>query len=849
MHHNTVQYWQTVSLLPEGHLDRPSPRVCRLLFRLFDKWKTKPRWLNENDTGHLFDGKSKKEIARLSSLPMAVRKGMAIARMLDVVTTPEVGERAGTFLIDPDELIVGCLPPFSVGQGKEVVRYLTEQERLAAALNFLNEWSPMGHIVPDHGVILEHGINGILAKCRELESAADEKGKIFYESVRHALEGVLLYAERFANLAEQMAGRYDKDDARTKNLLAVAERLRHTPANPPRNFLEAVQCIFLIHCALHLTAEIVPLGRLDQLLDEYYRRDMKSGKLTKDEAQEIIDCFWIKLDEAVILNNRHAEDRFTFCDGALTGMKGTSNFDQGGLLNQWMQQVTIGGIKATNNVRAEDASNDVTYLCLEAARRLPVNSPTLDLRLHKKSPRGIIKAAAQTILSGGAHPVLLNDDRIVPALKDDTGGTVELKSARNYACDGCFETMFAGETEFSFGFVPAMAALEKSLNRGATIGAAGPVHLRGSNDGWRTPPAEEIHSFDELRAIMKKHLLLDCHRFLNNILNDYGSKEEVTPSPLLSVFINGCLETGRDVTGGGSRYHLFSPLMVTISTCTDSLYAIKKLVFTEKRLTLSELVSCLRSNWGASPIVIGQYVEPSRIKMIRQWCLDLPKFGQGNKEIDEIAWSLISDFNDAVKTTLKDPLHREKMKQLSERYDHPGQKFEILIAPGTGTFEQYVFNGGFWGASPDGRLSGQPVASDMSPAPIPQDQPAVVETGNGWKHLRSVPLTNGLRSYNNDVINHLSDGAPADFNIREDFPEDKLIDAIQTFADGKSSNVLTFTVANPETFIGAQKNPDDYDLLRVRMGGWTEFFIALFPDHQSQHMRRPLYVATEEETK
>lgn len=842
MHHNTVQYWQTISLLPEGHPDRPSPRICRLLLRLFDRWKTKPLWLDESDTGHLFDGKSKEEVARLSALPIAVRKGMAAARMLDVVTTREVGTRAGTFVVDPDELVVGCLPPFSVGQGKEVVRYLTDEERLEAALNFLNEWSPMGHIVPDHGRILERGINGVLAQCEELAKAtSDKKEKTFYRSVTEALKGVLLYAERFAGLAERTAERHEGE--RRENMLKVAERLRHTPANPPRNFAEAVQCIFLVHCALHLTAEIVPIGRLDQLLEPYYTEDIKRRRMTKAEAQEIIDCFWIKLDEAVILDNRHSEDRFTFCDGALTGMKGTSNFDQGGLLNQWMQQVTVGGVKATNNRQSEDACNEVTYLCLEAARRLPLNSPTLDLRLHRKSPKRVIKSAAQAILSGGAHPVLLNDDRIVPALKDGTGGTVELKSARNYACDGCFETMYAGETEFAFGFVPAMAALEKSLNRGATIGAAGPIHLRGSNDGWRTPPPEEIKSFDELRSIMKEHLQLDCHRFLNNILNDFGGKEEVAPSPLLSVFINGCLETGRDVTGGGSRYHLFSPLMVTISTCTDSLYAIRKLVFEEGVLTLSELVSCLRSNWGASPIVIGQYVEPERIKAVRQLSLSLPKFGQGNREIDQIAWSLIEDFNDVVKATLKHRVHREKIAALKQRYDRPDYKFEILIAPGVGTFEQYVFNGGFWGASPDGRLSGQPVASDMSPAPIPQDQPAAVVSGNEWKHLRSVPLEDGLRSYNHASINHLSDGAPADFNIPEDFPEAELVKAIQTFADGKSSNILTFTVANPETFAGAQRNPDEYDLLRVRMGGWTEFFIALFPDHQAQHMRRPLYVS------
>src|SRR5262249_17011280 len=149
----------------------------------------------------------------------------------------------------------------------------------------------------------------------------------------------------------------------------------------------------------------------------------------------------------------------------------------------------IGGVIANESEPPIDATNDVTWMCLECARRMPLNSPTLDLRVHKNTPRDLLEAAAETLLTGGAHPVLLNDDRIIESLKNKTGGTVSLKSARNYACDGCFETMFAGETEFSFGFVPALDVLEKALNRGAGLGAAGAVHLRGGKDSWRTPPA------------------------------------------------------------------------------------------------------------------------------------------------------------------------------------------------------------------------------------------------------------------------------------------------------------------------------------------------------------------------
>jgi pyruvate-formate lyase len=851
MHLNDVDYWRYLQSLPKGHPDLPSPRVCRLLLRLFEGWREKPSWIAEDQVGHLFRGRSDLTMTqkdRLASLPIQVRKAKAIERMLQVIVDPVVSATAGSCSIQADELIVGTLPPFSVGQGKEFVRYLTEQEELAAALNYLNELSPMGHIVPNYQTVMDKGLEGLIAECKRRSKRASKEQQVFYEAVSIALRAVINYSAAYGDLARKLAARLAPADPNKKTLETVARNLLNSPAKPPQSFHQAVQAIYIIHCALHWTVEIVPIGRLDQLLISFYEADIKAKRITEELAQEILDCFWIKLDERVILNFRHTEDRFTSADGALTGSMGSSNFDQGGLLNQWMQQITIGGVKPTDDPEPQDASNKVTVLCLEAARRLPLNSPTLDLRLHSRTPRPIIEAAANTLMSGGAHPVLLNDDRIVPSLAQRSGVQVPLRTARNYACDGCFETMFAGETEFSFGFVPALDALEKALNRGAGIAASGPVNLRGFKDSWRTKPAVQIASFEELWGTLQRHIKMGCHRYLNNLLMFYGNKTTVAPSPLLSALISGCLEKGRDLVNGGARYHIFAPLMVGISTATDSLYAIRKLVFETKQFTLDELVVCLATDWGATLLSVagkeypafGRQISRERIQHIRALCMAQPKFGNGNAEVDQIAWRLVNTFADCVEEVRHDPVHKAGFARLKQ-FESPGNPFVLLLTPGVGTFEQYVFSGSFIGASADGRPARAPIASDLASAPLHPDQEAIVSTPQGIHHARINSMDGGLKSYANDSMNRLGDGAPADYNIGENFPVNRLADTIEAFARGHGGSVCTFTVADPETFIKAQKDPNACNLLRVRMGGWTEFFITLFPAHQEQHKRRPMY--------
>jgi pyruvate-formate lyase len=854
MHHNDVQFWRYLQSLPPGHEDLPSPRVCRLLLRMFERWKARPGWLAEEQVGHLFRNRpdiDEAQRAALAARPVATRKALAVGRMLELILDPSIATTAGTSVILADERIVGTLPPFSVGQGKEFVRYLTEEEELAGALDFLNELSPMGHIVPNHGMMLELGLEAMAADARTRGTATGipDAQAAFYESAALSLEAVIRYAEHHARMVRDTGGRLPADDPNRASLEAVAACLDQAPRGPAQTFHQALQAIYIMHCALHWTVEIVPIGRLDQLLHPFYEREVQAGTLTADDAQELIDCFWIKLDERVILDFRHAENRFTAADGVLTGFFGSSNFDQGGLLNQWMQQVTIGGVLPNDDEVPADACNAVTRLCLAAARRLPLNSPTLDLRVHPGTPGDVLELAARALLSGGAHPVLLNDEKIVPALARNAGPPIPLADARNYACDGCYETMVAGESEFSFGFVSALDVIEKTLNRGAGLAAAGPINLRGSKDSWRSKPAGEIASWDEFLEILRRHMLLGCHRYLRSLANFYGNKEPIAPSPLLSALITGCVESGRDLTAGGAKYHIFSPLLVGVSNAADSLHVIRTLVFDQQKFTLPELTTCLATDWGhrllsvagKETVAFGPSIPRARIDEIRAVCLAEPRFGNGDERVDQWAWWLLNTFADCVHEAREAPVNVAGLTRLEERYGQPDRPFVLHLAPGVGTFEQYVFSGSFNGASADGRRASASIASDLSPAPVPSDLPATVEDNGRLRHARPYSLHASLKSYGNPVMERFGDGAPCDYNLPEDFPVADLVGMLRRFSAGEGGSICTFTVADPETFIAAQHDPERYNLVRVRMGGWTEFFVTLYPDHQEQHRRRPLY--------
>lgn len=865
----------------------PTDRVVELLGYSFSRWHD--TWYRRRPAPEL--GHLRNYLEDGESMPESIteRKGLATKKTLELLssydriplqpgvdepgridpslpgpdpdTMGEAGRLFDTFRMHPREILVGVVPDYTLGSGYEVMRYLDPEELNEAFLLKLNEAGAAGHNVPNYQRLLHLGVAGVIAdlKARHDSPGADDEAQKFYRSGILAFEGVQAYLRNYAGLARRIAseGRLGRRDR--ENLDAIAERMGGLAEKPPESFVEAAQLVLSMHCCMHIAGESVSIGRLDQLLAPY----LENNSISKEEAQEIIDCFWIKMDEKVLLNHRHFNDRLERGGGAITYEGG--DFPQGAALNQWVQQVTVGGYRAEPGDPV-DACNEVTRMCLRAARRLPMNAPCLSLRVHSATPEDILDEAARVALSGGGHPFLINDDKMVPALVKSGEGVVEGRSivevadARDMVCDGCFEALLAGKNEFAFSYVPVPSAIEMALNRGRTYAAAGPVHVMGLKESFRSPPAREIRSFEEFYQIFLDHYRLKLVDFYGGMLSRYGNLSRICPSPLLSPLVDGCSESGRDMTAGGARYKLLAPLMNGMACAIDSLFAIQSLVFSDEAVfTLEELHTCLLCDWGydmKEPFYsasIGEdriAVQAERFKHLRAYALKLPKFGKGHEAVDRFGRRLVRDLVKLATDLIRSPdrVIAEKMKSLREQFGTEDRPFEFVITPGIATFEDYAGVGSFLGASADGRRCFQTVASDFSPSPQPPDLPVPRHGRPAVRSLKSWAA--GPTSDGSDEIDPfgigLSNGSPIDVNIREDFPLDELTDLIRSFARGElGTNMMSISCADPQTLAGAQRTPERYDLVRMRMGGWSEFFVAMFPHHQEQHMRRPYFEAAD----
>lgn len=822
--------------------DPPSDRVLGLLGRTFSHWR---------------DGWSKRQpfprLPHLSSLltddeawvataSVALRKGLAnqktLANLLSSVDS-EIAHANDLLRIDARELLVGIIPDFTLGRGKEVVPYLSEAETVAAWLKGeLNEWSAMGHVIPDYQTLVTQGLGAILADLTQRYQAAQatqsSQEADFYQSAIWSIQGVQGYLRNWSVLAQQTATRSHGENA--ANMQEVADRLMRLTTDAPVSFQDAVQLVYSFHCCLHLVGELTSIGRLDQILWPFLARDT----IAPERAQEIIDCLWAKIGENAFVNRGFITDYVTYGTTAVCGLGG--NFPQGGGINQWVQQITVGGYLPTEDATPQGGANPVTMLCLKAARRIPVSAPTLSLRVYPGMDDALLDEAAKGILSGGAQPILYQDDKLCEALRR-SGKDVSVRWSRDYAADGCYEPMLAGASEFAFNNVGVLTALELTLNQGASYNTAGPEYLRGSKQTFRSPPASEIRSFAQLQEVFLKQLEWLVVQSYNTILGAYGNLADVCPSPLLSVLIDGCVDKGRDQTRGGARFHIIAPLCVGVSNAIDSLYAIQKLVFDPATAvtTLPELVTGLICDWGFNMIepyqnqllgAASAEEQGRRYQELREIALALPKWGSGNAEINELGNWLMDHLVDVCVRTMRDPSPALKPTLDSIAQNYGG--FEFVVTPGIGTFEGYVGDGAVCGASADGRRNGMPVASDLSPSPAAQDLPASPAFRNIYQAMTSWQAES--------IELGLSNASPVDMNIEESFPLDDLRAFIRAYAEGGvGSNLVTLTCADLATYQAAGADPERYDLVRVRMGGWTEFYATMFPAHQDQHQRRQYF--------
>ncbi len=759
-----------------------SPRVVALYDRLMQAAHIyRPLW--GNDLTVLDD-------SEVAAQPLIVRKAKAVELVL---TTMPIS-------IDEDELIVGKVLSEGPAYGKAIPNYATDEERRAAAARGQSIYSVFGHSAPGHGRVLGRGMAGIVTDCqRRLAEVRTEphgpqraKKEAALEAFVISCQAVVKMANRYAALAEAMA--QTAAPGRAAELREIASVCLRVPEHPAASFQEAVQAFWFTHAAMHSTIGRCPIGRLDQFLWPYYQRDVQAGRLTRARAQELMDCLWMNFAQRTMIDREAVESAL---DKDAMDRKAAVKQQQLGLgrepwvrlksrdwidaVNHWLQNVMIGG----QTPDGRDATNDLTYICLDSQDRLQLTNPVLNLRIHAGTPPELLRRVAEVLRAGGGAPAIFNDQALVPALVR-MGYPIE--HARDYCNDGCWEVILPGRSEFRFSRVGLLKALEWTLNRGRSL-------LTGEAEAPDVGDPAACRSFDEFFALYEKQLRVAVTETVDSVTQHYGSAGEIAPDPLMSATVEGCIEKAKDYSQGGATYTTFGIVGDGASYTIDSLAAIKRSVYDEGRLSMAELVETLRNNFAGQE-ALRQYLQ-SRT----------PKFGNDDDHADGLAVRLVDSFSGVVQE-LAAP--------------HPWIKFPVAV----GTFSWVLAIGGGCGASADGRPAESPVSSNFSPS--------IGADSHG-------PMAD-IRSYCKVDQTKLALGAPLDLKVAAGMFQgeaglQRLMALIQSFGDLKG-NILTVTVSDASTLRAAQREPEKYRNLRVRMGGWSAYFVTLSRENQEYHIAR-----------
>lgn len=705
---------------------------------------------------------------------------------------PMVTRRAKTFAaivrempidIDPDQLLVGYVDsgpyPAHVYPSNAAMlanpshspSRLNDEEKRELAQEIIPVWQEQGlmqnvthygHNIHNFEKVLGTGFLGIkeeaeggLAKL-DLTEPEDLKKAAFLNGVVMAMEAAAEIGGRFAALAREMAEE-EKDAGRKAELLKIAEVCQRVPANPARTLHEALQaCVFVRMLVMWEIAYDMGfcLGRMDQYLYPFFESDMREGRSTKEEAQELLDCYTLKVGHA----------------GASASM-------------------AVGGVKADGN----DATNDLSYMFIEAIMHTRLAGPNFAVLVHSKSPDQFLIKACQLSSLGGGHPQFLNYDvMIAQALaRGATGGpSVTLRDARTAANVGCLELVIPGKDSGYLYFTHYSnnaLALELVMTNGVRRSDGKQVGLKTGDPRQFTSIQEVQQAYHQQLAEMRREIQIGGTKREQKLI-------ELYPTLFESALIDDCIEKGICREEGGAHYN-FNVGITQLGTtdAADSLTAIKKLVFDDGAITMSQLCDALDANFEG-------YDD------IRRMCLEAPKFGNDDDYADEQeAWVLhawVSEFS--------------KMKNLRGGY----------CSPGGSSMANYVPEGKILGALPSGRLAGQPLAEANSPS-----------QGQALQGPTAILKSMG-KADNTEILG----GTPLNIRIMPSAFKDndgvkRMADLVRVFVDQKIFH-LQINVVSSDILKEAQREPEKHRGLAVKVAGYNAFFTQLNKELQDTIIAR-----------
>lgn len=597
--------------------------------------------------------------------------------------------------------------------------------------------SSISHLTVDFETVLKSGVNAIKRKAEKAyEKYKGTEKEPFCRSCLNCLEAFEIWHGRYLNALRRLPG-YAKN----------YENLQRVPFLPPRNFYEAVQSLWFTFAFLRLCGNWPGIGRIDYLLGDYLKNDLKSGTLTLDEAREILAHFFIKGCEWI--------------NGQYIGSGDAQHY----------QNIILAGIDEDG----KEVTNEVTYLVLDVLEELGIGDFPTTVRVGKNTDEKLLKRVAEVMRYGGGILALYNEDLVISALVKDG---YDEREARKFANDGCWEVQIPGKTFFIYSPFDCLQILQKST-------------LNCYDESVCFSDFEDLyeHYRNDLYCKVREIFQSKSKKFANTGVPTKDWKwAEQPPCTLVSLFEEGCIEKGLSYLEGGPVYNINSPHIGGLADTVNSLYAIKKLVWDEGKLTFAELMKILRNNWAGAE-ELRQYVSNRYVY-----------YGNDNDEVDLIAARLLSDFADIC----------------SSFNGKCGYRFPA----GVSTFGRQLEWAPKRLASAHGKRAGDVLAANCSPTPNTDREGA----------------TAIIRSYCKADLSKLATGAALDIkllpsNVSGDDGLQALVALMRGFVS-LGGFFMQPDVVDASLLREAQARPEDYQTLSVRVSGWNARFVTLDKEWQ-----------------
>ena len=677
-------------------------------------------------------------------------------------------------------------------------------------------YNGVGHINVDYAKVIYKGLESVIDEAKAaigklyIGTGEYQSKKQFLQAVIESCEAVIAYAHRYAELARREAAACT-DSTRRQELLRIAENCERVPAKPARSFYEACQAFWFVQQLLQCesSGHSISPGRFDQYMYPLFKKDIENGSLTYEQAQEYLDCIWVKLNDLNKVRDAASAE----------GFAGYGLF----------QNLIVGG----QNEQGVDATNELSYMCMEATMHVRLPQPSLSIRVWNRSPHDLLIKAASVTREGLGVPAFYNDEVIIPAIM---ARGLTLEDARDYCIIGCVEPQKGAKTDgwHDAAFFNMCRPLELVFSQGVD---------KGKQIGPRTKAVEDMATFEEFFAAYQtqQHRMIEMMVHADNAVDLAHAVR--CPLPFESCLCDDCISRGKSLQEGGAHYNFTGPQGFGIANMTDALLAVKTLVFDEKKITMRELKEALADNFGKGLIpkkateltvqistelaVGGADVDANVIRAIYQNLVNaetvspekkaryaeilsmieaLPKYG------NDIPW--VDDFAREVGNTYTKPL---------EKFTNPrGGMFQAGLYPVSAN----VPLGYQTGATPDGRLAFTPIADGVGPA-SGRDRKGPTATANSVARLDHGIASNGTLFNQKFHPSALSSMASLE----------KFVAYLRGYFDQKGMHVQ-YNVVSRETLLDAQKNPDKYKNLVVRVAGYSALFTTLSRSLQDDIIER-----------